>query len=149
MSAVRSSRQAAPPEQRRAAALCLRRKRGRWQLLLVTTRSGRPTLPKGRIEAGEAPAEAALREASEEAGVRGNVAGHVGSWRHGDGRQHVEGYVVTVRKTGRPHRDERWRTVRWVDVEEATEQLARRCVRRADREALRSALETATSLVAS
>jgi 8-oxo-dGTP pyrophosphatase MutT (NUDIX family) len=149
MSSVRSPRQAAPPDQRRAAALCLRRKRGRWQLLLVTTRSGRPTLPKGRIEAGEAPAEAALREAGEEAGVRGVVSGHVGSWRHGGARQHVEGYVVTVRKTGRPHRDERWRTVRWVDVEQAADQLARRCVRRTDRRALRAALENATSLVAS
>jgi 8-oxo-dGTP pyrophosphatase MutT (NUDIX family) len=148
MSAVCSSRPTATSDQRRAAALCLRRKRGRLQLLLVTTRSGRPTLPKGRIEAGEAPSEAALREAGEEAGVRGVVSGHVGSWRHGDARQHVEGYVVTVRKTGRPHRSERWRTVRWVDVEKATEQLAGRCVRRADREALRSALATATTLVA-
>jgi 8-oxo-dGTP pyrophosphatase MutT (NUDIX family) len=149
MSATCSSRPAAPPDQRRAAALCLRRKRGRLQLLLVTTRSGRPTLPKGRVESGEAPAEAALREAGEEAGVRGVVTGHVGSWRHGDARQHVEGYVVTVRKAGRPHRSERWRTVRWVDVDEATEQLARRCARRTDREALRSALATATALVAS
>jgi 8-oxo-dGTP pyrophosphatase MutT (NUDIX family) len=149
MATAHPPRGRASSDRRRAAALCLRRKRGRWQLLLVTTRSGRPTLPKGRIEAGEKAAETALREAAEEAGVRGVVTGHVGSWRHGDARQHVEGYVVRVRETARPHPSERWRTVRWVDVEKATEQLARRCVRRSDREALRSALASATDLVAS
>jgi phosphohistidine phosphatase len=132
---------------RRAAALCVRRKRGRVQILLLTTRSGEATLPKGRVEPGEPPPATALREAGEEAGVRGIVAGHVGSWRHGRSRQPVEGYLVTVTRRDRAHPTERWRTVRWVDVEHAAEQLARRCPRARDRRALRSALDAAVARV--
>jgi 8-oxo-dGTP pyrophosphatase MutT (NUDIX family) len=133
---------------RAAAALCVRRKRGRLQLLLVTTRSGRATLPKGRVEAGEHPADTALREAREEAGVRGVVAAHLGSWCHGRAGQHVDGYLVRVRSRGRPRPSERWRKVRWVDLEPAADQLAGRCARRADRDALRTAIRTAATLVA-
>jgi 8-oxo-dGTP pyrophosphatase MutT (NUDIX family) len=147
MARARRSRPAAAPDPRRAAALCLRRKRGRVQVLLVTTRSGRPTLPKGRIEPGEPPPVTALREAREEAGVRGIVAERVGTWRHGNSRQPVEGYLVTVTQRGKPHPTERWRTVRWVDVERAAEQLARRCPRRRDRVALRAALTTAAAML--
>lgn len=140
-----SARPASAPAGRRraAAALCVRRKRGRVQVLLVTSRSGQPTLPKGRIEPGEEPAEAALREAAEEAGVRGDVRGHIGSWCHGRSRQPIEAYLVRVREEGRPHRSERWRRVRWVDVDRAAEQLAGRCVQRADRAAVREALASA------
>jgi 8-oxo-dGTP pyrophosphatase MutT (NUDIX family) len=148
MPTLTQRRPLAPPGQRRAAALCLRRKHGQVQLLVVSTRSGRVTLPKGRIEVGEDPAATALREAGEEAGVRGVVTEHVGSWRHGASRQHVEGYLVSVRARGRPQRSERWRNVRWVDVDTAAEQLARRCPRRTDRDALRTVLAAATALVA-
>jgi 8-oxo-dGTP pyrophosphatase MutT (NUDIX family) len=147
MARDRRSRTSAARDPRRAAAVCVRRKRGRVQILLVTTRSGRPTLPKGRIEPGERPRATALREAREEAGVRGVVNERIGTWRHGSSRQPVEGYLVTVTERGEPHPTERWRTVRWVDVEHAAEQLARRCPRRRDRVALRSALAAAAALV--
>jgi 8-oxo-dGTP pyrophosphatase MutT (NUDIX family) len=136
-----------PGDRPAAAALCVRRKKGRVQLLVLTNRSGRVTLPKGRIEAGEPPAAAALREAAEEAGVRGEVTEHVGSWRHGRARQQVDGYVVRVTGRDRPLPAERWRTVRWVDVEHAAEQLAGRCPRSRDRAALRSALAAAAARV--
>jgi 8-oxo-dGTP pyrophosphatase MutT (NUDIX family) len=144
MSTAHHPRRTTADPRQAAAALCVRRKRGRVQILLVTNRSGRATLPKGRIEAGEPPAMTALREAGEEAGIRGVVVDHVGSWRHGRSRQPVDGYLVTVTGRERPHRSERWRTVRWVDVDRATEQLARRCPRRRDRTALRAALAAAT-----
>jgi 8-oxo-dGTP pyrophosphatase MutT (NUDIX family) len=43
------------------------------EVLLVRTRAGLWTLPGGRIDLGETPAEAAEREAHEEAGVTGRV----------------------------------------------------------------------------
>ncbi|MFA9429341.1 NUDIX domain-containing protein [Egicoccus sp. AB-alg2] len=130
---------------RAAAAVCVRRRRGRVQVLLVSTRAGRVTLPKGRVEAHEDPAAAALREAREEAGVHGAVQAHVGSWRHGDARQHVDAFVVAVRRRGRPVPSERWRTVAWVDLEHAADRLARRCATRRDRDAVRRALTAAAS----
>jgi 8-oxo-dGTP pyrophosphatase MutT (NUDIX family) len=127
----------------RAAAVCLRRRRGRLQVLLVTSRSGHVTLPKGRIEDGEHPRETALREAGEEAGVRGVVSRHVGSWRHGRGSQPVEGFLVDVKARSRPHPTERWRRVRWVDLDTAVEALGERCPSDADRTSLRAAMSRA------
>ena len=58
-----------------AAALPLRlKKSGTVKILLVTSRdTGRWVLPKGWIEKGLKPHEAAAREAEEEAGVRGRI----------------------------------------------------------------------------
>ena len=58
-----------------AAALPLRLSRsGKMKVLLVTSRdTGRWVLPKGWIEKGFKPHEAAAREAEEEAGVRGRI----------------------------------------------------------------------------
>jgi 8-oxo-dGTP pyrophosphatase MutT (NUDIX family) len=57
------------------AALCWRERKGEVQVLLVTSRdSGRWVLPKGWPIDGLTPAEAALREAWEEAGVRGRAS---------------------------------------------------------------------------
>ncbi len=61
----------------RAAAVCYRRVGGSIQFLLVQTAGGRWTFPKGRVEAGETPWQAAQREALEEAGVRGDVSPHL------------------------------------------------------------------------
>lgn len=58
-------------------ALCYRitKKRGP-EVLLVTSRdTGRWVIPKGWLMKDRTPAEAALREAFEEAGVEGNLAG--------------------------------------------------------------------------
>ena len=56
-------------------ALCWRRKEGRIQIQLITSRrSGRWIVPKGWPEPGHTPAEAAAREAFEEAGVTGKVS---------------------------------------------------------------------------
>jgi phosphohistidine phosphatase len=44
------------------------------EILLITTNSGKHwTIPKGLIEDGMSPAESALREAHEEAGIRGEL----------------------------------------------------------------------------
>ncbi len=55
------------------AAVCYREVGTEFEFLLVRTRSGRWTFPKGGIERGETPAFAAAREAQEEAGVLGHI----------------------------------------------------------------------------
>ena len=58
----------------RVAAVCYRRVGGSVQFKLVRTKGGaRWTFPKGHIEKGEQPWQAAEREALEEAGVRGRI----------------------------------------------------------------------------
>ncbi|WP_114965454.1 NUDIX hydrolase [Alkalilacustris brevis] len=62
------------PSELQVAALCIRMRDGRREVLLITSRgSGRWILPKGWPMAGKTLAEAAAEEAWEEAGVRGRV----------------------------------------------------------------------------
>jgi 8-oxo-dGTP pyrophosphatase MutT (NUDIX family) len=55
------------------AAVCFRVKDDEPEFLLVRTRSGRWTFPKGGVDDDATPAHAAAREAYEEAGVKGRV----------------------------------------------------------------------------
>jgi 8-oxo-dGTP pyrophosphatase MutT (NUDIX family) len=55
------------------AAVCYRVHDGEIEFLLVKTRAGRWTFPKGRVEDDATRAAAAAREAYEEAGVHGRV----------------------------------------------------------------------------
>lgn len=59
------------------AALCYRMRKDRPEILMVTSRGSRRwILPKGWPEHAMTPAAVALREAWEEAGVRGRVTDH-------------------------------------------------------------------------
>jgi ADP-ribose pyrophosphatase YjhB (NUDIX family) len=61
---------------RRALAVCYRLRPefpGGIEVVVIRTRSGRWTLPGGRVDAGETPGQAAEREAFEEAGVSGRL----------------------------------------------------------------------------
>ena len=59
------------------AALCYRLRRGRPEILLITSRGSRRWIvPKGWPIENMTPAQAALREAWEEAGVRGRAIEH-------------------------------------------------------------------------
>ena len=65
----------ARPSREQLGALCWRIRRGRPEVLLITSRDTRRwIIPKGWPIAGIEPPLSALREAWEEAGVRGNVA---------------------------------------------------------------------------
>lgn len=56
------------------AALCFRMRQGKPEVLMITTRgTGRWIIPKGWPMPGRTPADAALIEAWEEAGVQGRV----------------------------------------------------------------------------
>lgn len=55
------------------AAVCYRLKNDEPEFLLVRTRSGRWTFPKGGVDGDATNAEAAAREAYEEAGVKGKI----------------------------------------------------------------------------
>ena len=55
------------------AAVCYRFRNGNIQFLLVQTRNGRWTFPKGGVKAGLTYAQSAALEAEEEAGVHGRI----------------------------------------------------------------------------
>ena len=68
-----------------AGAVLVRRMRGRWWFAAVRPqgkRDGVWALPKGLIDAGERPAETALREGFEETGVRSRLADKLGDVRY-------------------------------------------------------------------
>jgi 8-oxo-dGTP pyrophosphatase MutT (NUDIX family) len=46
-------------------------------LLMITDRFGKLTLPKGKLEPGEGSREAALREIQEETGISGNILAEI------------------------------------------------------------------------
>jgi 8-oxo-dGTP pyrophosphatase MutT (NUDIX family) len=68
-----------------AGVVLVRSMRGRWWFAAVRPqgkREGVWALPKGLVEAGESPAETALREGFEETGVSGRLATKLGDVRY-------------------------------------------------------------------
>ena len=68
-----------------AGVVLVRRMRGRWWLAAVRPqgkREGTWALPKGLVDAGEAPAETARREGFEETGVSGRIEAKLGDVRY-------------------------------------------------------------------
>ena len=59
-----------------AAALPVLESEGQIKIVLVSTIKGNWTLPKGVIDPGDSPKEAAIREAWEEAGIEGEMDPH-------------------------------------------------------------------------
>ena len=95
------------------------------QVLLVTARRNPKNwiFPKGHIEKGETPEEAAVRETREEAGVVGKLIGPAGVLEYGflGAKARVEYYLVEFKKeAGRPE-DGRQKT--WCRLDEALERL--------------------------
>jgi phosphohistidine phosphatase len=58
---------------RQSGVIAYRRDASRPEVLLITTRKGRWTIPKGVVEPRLGPAQSAAQEAYEEAGVRGRM----------------------------------------------------------------------------
>jgi 8-oxo-dGTP pyrophosphatase MutT (NUDIX family) len=95
------------------------------QVLLVTARRNPRNwiFPKGHIEKGETPEEAALRETREEAGVVGDLIAPAGILEYGflGAKARVEYFLVQFRREAGPPEDGRQRT--WCRMEDALERL--------------------------
>ncbi len=100
---------------------------GRTEILLVTSRSrGVWIVPKGLVEPGEAPQEAAAHEAWEEAGIRGVVSNvSIGRYEYEkwEGTCRVQVFPMKVDAIGDvyPEAGERQRI--WVEAREAADRV--------------------------
>lgn len=106
-------------------------------LLVKARRTSDWVFPKGHIEAGESPGQAAVREVAEEAGVLAAVVGVAGSSRFYNGRERVVVSWFLMRYLGEARSDER-RDVCWCPYD-AAQQLLKH-------DNLRKALATAEQL---
>jgi 8-oxo-dGTP pyrophosphatase MutT (NUDIX family) len=107
----------------KAAVIPYRIRKARLEVALVTTSNGkRWSVPKGSIDDGEHPRDAAIREAEEEAGLKGLVARKpLGRYEHVNdrGRCSVAVYVMRVTKVLEHWLEDDVRRRRWMKSEAA------------------------------
>jgi 8-oxo-dGTP pyrophosphatase MutT (NUDIX family) len=122
-----------------AGAVLVRRLGGRWMLAAIRP-AGKPpglwALPKGRIDPGEQAQETALREVTEETGVRGRALRKLGDikyWFNWDGDRvfKVVSFFLVQYSGGRlgeisPGQRGEVAEARWLPLEEAPQLLAYR-----------------------
>jgi phosphohistidine phosphatase len=112
---------------RQAAVIPYRIRKERLEVALVTTSRGKGWIfPKGCIDDGERPRDAAIREAEEEAGLRGVVTRKpLGSYRHvnGHGLCEVDVYLMRVTSVLDEWVEDRLRKRRWMRVPVAAAKL--------------------------
>ena len=111
-----------------AAAVCYRMSGHAVEFLLVRTRAGRWTFPKGGIEPGMTHAQSAALEAYEEAGVHGRIeiTSFARYLRRAASKPHAKSILVfaflcEVHRLGKPHESKRSRT--WFSAEKAKRRL--------------------------
>ena len=106
-----------------AAVVPYRIRKERLEVALVTTSRGKSWIvPKGSVDEGEAPRDAAIREAEEEAGLLGVVSKKpLGRYLHknGNGPCRVEVYMMRVTAVLDHWVEERLRRRRWMRVRRA------------------------------
>jgi 8-oxo-dGTP pyrophosphatase MutT (NUDIX family) len=108
------------------AAVCYRRQaNGEVEFLLVRTRAGRWTFPKGGVDRDPTAASAAAREAYEEGGVRGQVEPLAFTWylhhKNAGDAHTVIAHLCRVLHAEAPR--ELFRTPRWFTAERAKQRL--------------------------
>lgn len=112
---------------RQAAVIPYRIRKERIEVALVTTSRGKGWIvPKGSVDSGERPRDAAIREAEEEAGLLGVVTRQpLGRYLHvnGAGRCRVDVYVMRVTSVLEHWLEDRLRRRRWMPVEDAVSRL--------------------------
>jgi phosphohistidine phosphatase len=100
-----------------------------YEILLITTRSGKWTIPKGIIDPGESPQQTAAKEAREEAGIIGAIEPDpIGSFTYEkwDEELHVQVYLLRVGAVQDEFDDDDFRQRRWFAPAEALEKVRRR-----------------------
>jgi 8-oxo-dGTP pyrophosphatase MutT (NUDIX family) len=120
-----------------AGAIVVRQDTREPQVLLVTAKRdpGAWIFPKGHIEKGETPEEAAVRETREEAGVVGKVIAPAGILEYGflGAKARVEYFLIEFSREAGPPENGRQRT--WCDLDGALDRLnyknTRKLLRRA------------------
>jgi 8-oxo-dGTP pyrophosphatase MutT (NUDIX family) len=116
-----------PRVHQQAAVIPYRIRKERVEVALVTTSRGKGwILPKGWVDEGERPRDAAIREAEEEAGLRGVVARKpVGRYLHfkRNGRRRVDVYVMRVTKIRERWLEDNFRRRRWMRIPDAAARL--------------------------
>ena len=107
------------------------------QVLLVTARrnSRNWIFPKGHIEKGETPEQAALRETREEAGVSARLIGPAGVLEYGflGAKARVEYFLVLFTREAGPPEDGRQRM--WCGLDDALDRLSYKNTRKLLRKA--------------
>jgi len=111
----------AAPAPSHAGGVVVRQDGDRPRFLLVRARRdpAQWVFPKGHVEPGETPADAAVREVREEAGVRARVASPLADIATAEGRL----LLFLMRYDGDAEADER-REIAWCTVEDAARRLA-------------------------
>ena len=112
---------------RQAAVIPYRIRKQRIEVALVTTSRGKGWIvPKGSVDDGERPRDAAIREAEEEAGLLGIVGPKpLGRYLHvnGAGRCRVDVYVMRVTDVLEHWLEDRLRRRRWMPIRDAASRL--------------------------
>jgi 8-oxo-dGTP pyrophosphatase MutT (NUDIX family) len=111
-----------------ASAVPFRKENGHYEFCLITSvKRGRWIFPKGIIDPGETYVETALKEAYEEAGIRGEIVGEpIGSYQYAKWGTTL---TVTVAMMQVESSDDQWpeadlRQRRWATASEARELLS-------------------------
>ena len=116
-----------PRVHHQAAVVPYRIRKERVEVALVTTSCGKKWIvPKGSVDRGERPRAAAIREAEEEAGLRGVVTRRpIGRYHHvkGHGRRRVDVYLMRVTNVLERWLEDRFRRRRWVRIPQAADCL--------------------------
>ena len=106
-----------------AAVIPYRIRKERIEVALVTTSTGKGWIvPKGSLEVGERARDAAIREAEEEAGLRGVVARkRLGRYFHDNGKdlRRVDVYVMRVTSVLDRWLERKLRRRRWMRIPDA------------------------------
>jgi len=112
-----------PSVRKQAAVIPYRIRKERVEVALVTTSRGKGWIvPKGWVDDGERPRDAAIREADEEAGLCGVVARKpLGRYLlvKGNGRRSVNVYVMRVTKIRERWLEDKFRRRRWMRIPDA------------------------------
>lgn len=115
-----------PVERRVVAAVCYRQQaNGEVEFLLVRTRAGRWTFPKGGVDGDPTAAFAAAREAHEEAGVHGRVE-PLAFTRYLHYKSRSDAHTVNAHLCKVLHLEtprELYRTPRWFSADKAKRRL--------------------------